>query len=55
MLIGVLAAAGSIVTLFACVRMVMAVRSQQPREVVVGWFTIMLAAPIIVFAIDRVA
>ena len=53
MLIGVLAAIGAVITAFACARVLLALRRGQPREVVIGWFGVMLAAPIIVLLVDR--
>jgi hypothetical protein len=48
------AATGAIVTTFACARMIIGMRRGETRDQILGWFAIMVAAPAIVFALDRV-
>lgn len=52
MIVATLAVIGALVTIIACVRLVVSLRARAPREVIVGWFALMLAPPIVVFSVD---
>jgi hypothetical protein len=50
----IVAILGALVTLVACVRMLIALKRNEPRDTVMGWFAIMVIAPLVVFGLDRV-
>ena len=54
MAIIIVATIGVAVTLYALVRLLLALRRHEGREVVRGWFAVMIAAAIFVFVADRV-
>lgn len=54
MVIATVAAIGALLTVIACVRMIMALVRNEPRETVMGWFALMLIVGVAVFAIDKV-
>lgn len=52
-LVVVVAVFGIAATLFACARMLLALRRNAPREVVSGWIALMIASALVVFAVNR--
>ena len=54
MAIKIVATIGVVVTVYALVRLLLALRSGEGREAVRGWFAVMIAAAIFVFVADRV-
>ena len=54
-MVRILAFVGAAFTLFALWRLMSAVRQGQQRELVIGWFALMLIGAIVVFAVARVA
>lgn len=54
-MIAVIAVLGACATAIVLIRLLVAIRRREGRDAVLGWFGMMVAIPLVVFAIDRVA
>ena len=53
--VAIVAIAGALVTVAACARMLVALKRDEGRDAVAGWFAIMVASGVVVFGLDRFA
>ncbi len=55
MALTLIAYGGAAVTAVACLRVLIALRRNEPRQLMQGWLAIMLLAPALVFLVYRLA